>query len=125
MIGACLLVAGALRATIPAASFTVEWLHSVEKTRWEEQYRVEAGRLVLAQARIEASGAGMDPPPDARLVDGWWRWRPAMAPLRELRLTVSPFTADYRICWSGGCHPLHVLSHVDDIEVVTVRPCSG
>jgi hypothetical protein len=130
----CLLVAGTLRATLPTDVFTVAWDHSVEKTRWEEDYRVEAAhtdaaridalRLVAVESRVEGFGAGMEPAPGASLRQGVWRWRPALPPLPELRLTVSPYTADYRICWNGGCQPLHTLAGGDAIEVVTVAPCA-
>jgi hypothetical protein len=66
----CLLVAGALRAMLPTTEFTLAWTHSVQKTRWEERYRVAGSDLQLVEARIQSSGAGMDPPPQARLRDG-------------------------------------------------------
>ena len=120
----CLFVAGVLRASLPATEFTVAWSHSVEKTRWEERYRVEGARLVLTQARIQGSGAGMEPAPEARLSDGWWTWRPAMAPLSRLRLTLSPYTRDYDICWGGRCRSLHrLVATRTPTAVVDVRPC--
>jgi hypothetical protein len=132
---ACLFIAGALRAVIPADHFTVAWTHSVEKTRWEERYRVEASGLRLTEARIQGSGAGMDPTPDAKLRDGWWSWQPSVARLPSLRLTLSPFTRDYDLCWGGRCHKLQRLvaaAHMPDgvapspgaIAVVEVRPCT-
>ena len=126
MNAVCLLVAGALRATLPTSEFTVGWNHSVEKTRWEERYRVAGARLALVEARIQGSGAGMEPAPDARLSNGWWAWRPAMAPLPELRLTLSPFTRDYDICWRGRCQALRDLVAVRaTTAVVDVRPCNN
>ena len=97
------------------------------KARYSEDWRVEGNRLAAVESRVEGSGAGMDPPPGARLADGMWHWRPALAPLPELRLTLSPYTADYRLCTRAGCAPLHALVHApaDRIEVVTVRPCTG
>ena len=56
--------------------FTLAWEHSVEKTRWEESYRVDGDRLRLTAARIQGLGAGMEPPPDAVLRGGWWTWKP-------------------------------------------------
>jgi hypothetical protein len=106
---ACLFVAGALRALVPAQEFTVAWMHSVEKTRWEERYRVERAKLRLVEARIQGSGAGMDPPADATFDHGWWSWRPSVAPLSVLRLTLSPFTRDYDLCWRGRCQTLRSL----------------
>jgi hypothetical protein len=131
----CLLVAGALRATLPATEFTLAWTHSVQKTRWEERYRVAGSELQLVLARIQSSGAGMDPPPQARLRDGWWSWRPSIAPLPEIVLTLSPFTRDYEVCWRGQCRALHALVHdsraidtrsrdfATQVEAVSVRPC--
>ena len=120
----CLFVAGMLRASLPATEFTLAWDHSVEKTRWEERYRVDGARLVLTQARIQGSGAGMEPAASARLRDGWWTWQPALAPLPELRLTLSPYTRDYDICWREQCRSLRDLSAIrDPTAVVDVRPC--
>lgn len=109
MIGACLFVAGALRAVVPAQEFTVAWMHSVEKTGWQERYRVEGTQLRLIEARIQGSGAGMEPAPDARLRDGWWTWKPSVGPLPELRLTLSSFTRDYDLCWHARCQTLRRL----------------
>jgi len=121
----CLLVAGVLRATVPSDTFTLGWQHSVEKTRWEEDYRVEGEALVLTESRVEGFGAGMEPAPRARLEHGTWHWRPDVPPLPSLRLTSSPYTADYRICWSGQCTALRRLVHSSGIEVVSVTPCRG
>jgi hypothetical protein len=120
----CLFVAGVLRASIPAPEFTVAWTHSVEKTRWEEHYRIDGTQFVLDQARVQGSGAGMEPGPDARLQDGWWTWRPKLPPLPQLRLTLSPYTHDYDMCWAGHCTPLHTLVGIPDVvDVGDVRPC--
>ncbi len=43
-ISICILVAGVVRATLPGQEFTLAWDHSVQKTRWEERYRVDDGR---------------------------------------------------------------------------------
>ena len=118
----CLLVAGALRATLPASEITVGWDHSVEKTRWEERYRVDGMSLRLVEARIRGSGSGMEPAPDATFEKGWWTWRPRDTTLATLRLTLSPYTRDYDICWSAGCEPLQRI--VNATGVVELRACS-
>ncbi|MGE5171452.1 MAG: DUF1850 domain-containing protein [Rudaea sp.] len=136
MNAVCLLVAGVLRATLPTAEFTLAWTHSVQKTRWEERYRVAGSDLELVAARVQSSGAGMEPPPQAHLRDGWWSWRPTVPPLPQLLLTLSPFTRDYDLCFRGQCRALHELvtdsrafdrapgDAAADVEVVVVRPCS-
>ncbi|HSV17155.1 MAG TPA: DUF1850 domain-containing protein [Casimicrobiaceae bacterium] len=125
MNAVCLLVAGALRATIPADAFTLAWHHSIEKTRWEEDYRVVDDRLALVQSRIGGFGAGMEPPPGARLVDGMWRWRPTLPPLAQLRLSASTYTSDYTLCWQGDhCAALRDLVQARETEVVTLVACT-
>ncbi|HTN64749.1 MAG TPA: DUF1850 domain-containing protein [Burkholderiaceae bacterium] len=117
MIGICLTAATGLALALPLPAFTLAWTHSIEKIRWEEDYRVlssadrnESGRLQLTEARIRGSGAGMEPPADAVLADGAWHYRPRLAPLQRLRLTRSDYVADYSICWDGQCQPLAALA---------------
>jgi hypothetical protein len=118
------LAAGVLAVTLPLSTFTLAWTHSIEKIRWEEDYRVVAGRLVLEDARIRGSGAGMEPPPDARLDHGIWHYRPHLPPLERLRLTHSRYTAGYEMCSAGACRPLTaVLPGLPDYAVVEVTAC--
>jgi hypothetical protein len=113
-----------VRGALPSPVFSLAWIHSVEKTRWEERYRVEGQRLVLWQARIQGMGAGMETGPGAQLVNGWWVWQPEIAPLAELRLTLSPYTRDYILCSGGTCHRLAAwVRKAETTDVVTVRPC--
>ena len=127
----CLVVAGVLRATLPTNEVTIAWLHSVEKIRWIERYRVEHDALRLVEARIEGSGAGMDPPPDAAFVDGAWTWHPAADRFPRVRLTVSPFTQDYDVCYGDRCRGLTSLiapqspasGEGSRIEVVDMQAC--
>ena len=124
MDAVCLLIGGVLRATLATGDFTLAWQHSVEKIRWEERYRVSGGKLDLIEARIQGSGAGIDPPQHARLRDGWWTWRPGTPPLAELRLSLSPYTRDYDVCWNGRCRALRqVTGSGESTAVITVRPC--
>lgn len=120
----CLLVAGVLRATLPASEFTLAWTHSVQKSRWEERYRIDGDGLLLVEARIESSGAGMEPPPEARLVDGFWTWHPQRH-LPALRITRSGYTDDYRLCWNGSCRNLGtMIGTTEEGTVVDVAPCA-
>ncbi len=125
-VGLCLFVAGKLLATLPVTEFTLAWTHSVEKTRWEEHYRIEGVHLVLERAQVQGSGAGMEPAPDAVWRDGSWSWTPRTGPLRELRLTESSFTADYQLCTKRGCRPLHALTGKQpDGTMVVAAPCAA
>ena len=75
----CLASAG-IAKTLSIAAFTLAWTHSIEKVEWQEDWRVTPQGLELVQARVKGFGAGMEPPPEARLVDGWFQWQPARAP---------------------------------------------
>ena len=100
------IAAGGLVTALALDTFTLAWTHSIEKIRWEEDYRVEGTALRLTEARIRGSGAGMEPPPDARFDAGVWHYTPQLPPLPELRLTHSSYTAGYEICHHGHCEAL-------------------
>jgi hypothetical protein len=105
-VAALCLVAGALHAAIPAQRFTLRWWHSIEKIEWDEDYRIVGRRLELVQARIRGSGAGMDPPPDARLVDGAWQYTLADPWRDRVKLARSSYVRDYELCFAGRCRPM-------------------
>jgi hypothetical protein len=100
------LAAGAVAARLPLAAFTLAWTHSVERIPWEEDWRVEPAGLVLVESRVRGSGAGMEPGPGARLLDGAWRWRPDPAAVPRLVLARAPGLEDWRLCTPEGCRPL-------------------
>lgn len=106
MLGLCLGVAGAVWAELPLNQFTLAWQHSVEKVRWEEDYRVTYQGLALEQARIKGSGAGMEIPETAVLRDGSWHYQPGLAQLSLLRLGRTPEAGDYQLCSDRKCHEL-------------------
>jgi hypothetical protein len=115
-LGICLSLAAALQGAsgvfVPVTEFTLAWTHSIEKVRWEEDYAVRLdtviGQPVLhaVQARVRGSAAGMEPPPDAVLLRGWYQYTPAIQTPPELRLTRSEFTPDYEVCVQGHCQPM-------------------
>lgn len=99
----CILEAGRM-LTLAGLAFTLSWSHSVEKTGWEEDWKVTPAGLELSEARIRGSGAGMEPPPSAVLRNGWWVYAPARPPLPELVLAASGATAGgWKICDSEQC----------------------
>jgi len=116
----CLAAAG-LAVEIAASSFTLSWTHTIEKTEWQERWRVESGRLILAEARVKGSGAGMEPPPDARLEGGFYVWNPGIE--REaILLRRDPHAGDWRLCAGGRCAALgEWLGR--DADPVRLLPC--
>ncbi|WP_310449875.1 DUF1850 domain-containing protein [Sulfuritalea sp.] len=118
------LAAGAVAASLAIESFTLSWMHSIEKIRWEEDWRIEGSTLVITEARIRGSGAGMEPPAGALLRNGIWHYRPALPPQAVLRLTHSPYTAGYTLCTPTVCRPLaDHLPGLGDHALIEIRPC--
>ena len=80
------------------STFTLAWTHSVERIDWEEDWRVTPAGLEIVEARVRGTGAGMEPPPEAKLDSGWWRWRPGGGSKAVVVLRRSGATADWRVC---------------------------
>lgn len=116
------LAAGALLVSLGAGEITLAWRHSVEKTLWEELWQESPDGLVLAEARVQGSGAGMDPPEGARLEGGFWRWRPKLPALREVVMRRSGATADWRVCVANSCRAMAELVPAD-ADPVVLTPC--
>ena len=118
------LSSGAVTVTLFLNSFTLAWMHSVEKIRWEEQWRIEGQRLHVISASVLGSGAGMEPPPDAIFKEGAWHYTPHVAPQQELRLAHSPFTKEYELCFDGRCTPLNAFFvSLPTIDTIVLKAC--
>lgn len=116
------LAAGALVVVLGRGEITLGWRHSVQKTMWEEVWRETPAGLEIIEARIEGSGAGMDPPDGAKLTAGFWRWHPALPPLKEVVMRRSGATADWRICTAEGCRAMGDYLP-EDADPVTLKIC--
>lgn len=109
---------------LSVAAFTLVWTHSVEKVDWQEDWSVTPHGLELVQARVKGSGAGMEPPSEARLVNGWFQWRPKRGPLPEVVLGNSTAAGEWRLCHDGICRTLSdILGRPVGINVTTMRMC--
>lgn len=123
MMGLC-LSAGALFATLHTQSFTLAWMHSVEKIRWEEDWKVENSTLLLTSARIKGTGAGMEPPLGSFFHDGAWHYTPTIKPLKSLILTHSPYTKEYELCIDFTCKPISsYLPNLEESTTITLEVC--
>jgi hypothetical protein len=106
------------------AAFTLVWTHSVEKVDWQEDWRITPAGLQLVQARVKGSGAGMEPPPEARLVDGWFQWKPKRAAMPELVLGNSGAAGEWRLCSGGNCRSLsEIFGHPIGANTTTMSAC--
>ncbi|WP_230531426.1 DUF1850 domain-containing protein [Microvirga roseola] len=118
------LLAGSKIAPLMAGAITLAWTHSVEKIVWEEEWRAGPAGLELVEARVRGSGAGMEPPPEARLVNGAWIWHPNLPQQQEVVMRRSGATADWRICISGACRPMEAYVPAE-ADPVTMKVCEG
>jgi hypothetical protein len=113
-----------LHLSLPLQQFTLAWTHSIEKTRWEEDYRIVGAHLQLVEARIRGSGAGMEPPEGAVLKKGVWHYRPTLPPLPQLDLVRSPYVPDYQLCHDGHCRSFASMAGPADRYMnVVVKAC--
>ena len=118
----CLTGAG-LSLHLGLTAFTLAWTHTVERTAWEEDWRVEADTLVLTQSRIKGSGAGMDPPPHATRIDGWFAWAPSDPRRSFIAIRRAPGIDDWQLCPVGmGCKLIGELLS-PDADPVTLTSC--
>src|SRR5258708_3234452 len=119
----CLASAGVVK-TLSLAAFTLAWTHSVEKVEWQEDWRVTPAGLELVQARVQGSGAGMEPSPDARLINGWVQWHPARAPQPAGMLGNSRGGGEWLICSEGRCRTVSdIFGHPIGANVTVMRGC--
>ena len=120
----CLASAGVVK-TLSIAAFTLAWTHSIEKTDWQEDWRVTRKGLALTQARVKGFGAGMEPPPEARLVDGWFQWQPDRRPMPQVLLGNSGAAGEWRLCHDGNCKTLSdIFGHPIGVDVTTMSACA-
>lgn len=115
---------GAAVVVLTWTAFTLSWTHTVEKIRWEEDWRVSASGLHVIEARVKGAGAGMEPPADAKLDNGWWRYRPTTVPaLPQLVLARYAGAGDWELCGDGGnCATLGALLGTN-AGTVTLEHC--
>lgn len=126
-LGLCLSV-GALTAHLAVSSFTLSWEHSIEHTEWRETWAVASDGLHPVEARVRGTGAGMEPPPDARLSDdGWWVYIPALTSVPALNLPDSTFTKPMQICPEAEpCRPLRAYLPDAPADIpVRLAPCAA
>jgi hypothetical protein len=75
---------------------------------------------------VKGTGAGMEPPPEARLVDGWWRWAPTVKIPPEVVLGNSGAAGEWRFCSNGACRTLSdIVGHPIGAHVTTMKACDA
>jgi hypothetical protein len=102
----CIIAAGKT-VTLAVAAFTLSWTHSVERTRWQEDWAITPAGLQIVEARVKGSGAGMEPAVGAVLRDGWWVYSPKLPPQQTLMLAASGATGEgWTLCTAQDCRSI-------------------
>nr|WP_006326405.1 DUF1850 domain-containing protein [Mesorhizobium sp. STM 4661]CCV10326.1 conserved hypothetical protein [Mesorhizobium sp. STM 4661] len=117
----CILAAGKT-VTLSVTAFTLSWTHSVEKTSWQEDWKVLPSGLQVIEARIKGSGAGMEPPEGAVLKGGWWAYVPRVGVQRRVVLAASGATGGgWMLCTVQGCRELGKAAG----DTIVLEPCAS
>jgi len=119
------IAAGGAVVVLPTSEITLGWTHTVEQTRWEEDYSVSSDGLAVTEARIEAYGAGMEAPASAVRDGRWTRYRPALPALKEITLANSGFAAGYTVCWHDQCRLLRTMVPQGRQVTLTYASCTA
>jgi hypothetical protein len=104
-VSLCVAVGGKV-VMLAVSTFTLSWTHSVEKTEWTESWAVTQEGLVVTEARVEGSGAGMEPPGGAVFDGSGWSYRPPPLPQERVILADSGATGPWTLCAGTECRTL-------------------
>jgi len=116
----CIFAAGKT-VTLAVTAFTLSWTHSVEKTRWQEDWAIVPAGLQIIEARVKGSGAGMEPAEGAVLEHGWWVYAPKLRLQQSLVLAASGATGEgWTLCTAQDCRTIGATLGAP----VELRPCA-
>ena len=119
-IGLCLSAVGVWVAL--GAHVTLSWTHSIQKSPRLETYDAQYGQMVLTEARISDTGAGMEPPDNATFDGHVWIYHPNRG-VSEVRLQHSPYVTPYTVCTDTGCKPLPDWLPLQATDTAVLKTC--
>ncbi|TWT05520.1 DUF1850 domain-containing protein [Planococcus sp. CPCC 101016] len=109
---------GEERYYLRETSFTLQWIHSVEKEEWLEFYERDGDNLLLTETKFKTYGAGV--PSDGEIIsskDGYVHMKIGRL-FNEMNLTISQ-NAQTTILTADKEIPLY--EYTDDYELVTIK----
>lgn len=100
------------------STVALEYMHSVEKSRVYDEYRVDGRTLVNTRMEFESYGWGLPSGADVRTVDGTFVYEPA-EPIAELdSLLVSPGRiAGHTLLIDGRQYDLVAATNASDVRI--------
>jgi len=120
-MSSCLMAGALALALAPGGHFTLEWIHSVEKEGWREEWQVTDAGLVNTLAAVKGSGAGMEPGEGGHWDGDWWVWEPHTRPIPRLVLASSGATVSgWQLC-GADC----VTLGAEGGEPIVLAPCAS
>jgi hypothetical protein len=121
----CVTAAG-LTVAFALERFTLAWTHSVEHFEWREIWRVAPQGLVIEEAVVQGSGAGIDPPPTARLEPDGWHWRPDLLARSSIIMADAGFGRPWWICSGEICvDTTTIVPHIGSTLVLEACTAPG
>ncbi|WP_404861950.1 DUF1850 domain-containing protein [Georhizobium sp. MAB10] len=119
----CLSAAGKTVA-LALEAFSLVWTHSVEKTEWREEWRIADGLLVIERAHVQGTGAGMEIPAGAQLIDRAWVYEPDLSPRPSVIFSDAGQGSDWQICAMDRCRAMGTLLPVSG-TILEMKACNG
>ncbi len=100
-------------------SFSIQWIHSVEKEEWIEAYHKTDSGLTLEKTRFKTYGAGVPVTGPTTLTEDGYIEMQVQREMEEIRLVVSPLVQSTLTTTSGRTN-LYELT--DPYEEVLIQP---
>jgi len=108
-VSLCLASAGVVKS-LSVAAFMLTFTPAADQAEWQEDWRVTPQGLEIVEARMTKASADMEPlPADARLIGGWYRWKPRLPVLPQIVLANSGYGGEWRLCSDGRCQDFSAI----------------
>lgn len=108
-----------IQCILPTRTFRLNWIHSVEKTQWQENYQLVGSQLFLDTTRVQGFGAGVPSHLKIKQQDAHTIEFEVQQTLPELNWVVSRHMQG-EIYMADQLWP--IAQHVSDYQVIQIRP---
>lgn len=102
-------------------SFSIQWIHSVEKEEWMEAYTQTDSSLMLEKTRFKTYGAGVPVTGPATLTEDGYIEMQVQRKMEEIRLVVSPLIQSTLTTPSGRTNLYELADPYEEVLIQPVR----